>query len=201
MPSVRNARVHSARQISQIAASIREFGWTIPVLIDEEGEIIAGAGRVLAAPTLGLAEIPVMTARGWTEEQKRAYRLADNQLALASTWNKALLQIELSDLRKHFDLELLGFAAKDAAASNGLASEELPPALQLEPPREYALIMCASVEEWERLKVALNLTPVRRGGYKAGSEFDDVGTQRIVLAADVLPRLEVPQGTSKDLAA
>ena len=160
------------------------------MLIDEEGEIIAGAGRVLAAPTLGLVEVPVIIARGWTEEQKRAYRLADNQLALGSTWNKALLQIELGDLRKHFDLELLGFAAKDAASANGLASEELPPALQLEPPREYALIMCATTDEWERLKVALKLTPVRRGGYKQGSQFDDVGTQRIVLAADVLPRLE-----------
>ena len=111
-------------------------------------------------------------------------------MALGSTWNKALLQIELSDLRKHFDLELMGFAARDAATANGLASEELPPSLQLEPPREYALIMCATTDEWERLKVALKLTPVRRGGYKQGSQFDDVGTQRIVLAADVLPRLE-----------
>lgn len=100
------------------------------------------------------------------------------------------MTIELSELRKHYDLELLGFAAKDAAVANGVAADELPPSLQLEPPREYALIMCNTADEWERLKVALKLTPVRRGGYKAGSEFDDVGTQRIVLAAEVLSRLE-----------
>jgi ParB-like chromosome segregation protein Spo0J len=190
VPSARNARVHSARQVGQIAASIKEWGWTIPVLIDEEGGIISGHGRVLAAQHIGLDEVPVMIATGWTEAQKRAYMLADNQLALGSTWNKQLLQIELSDLRKHFDLELMGFAAKDAATANGMAADELPPSLQLVPAREYALIMCADDAEWDRLKVALKLTPVRRGGYKQGSEFDDVGTQRIVLAADILPRLE-----------
>lgn len=183
VPSARNARRHSARQVGQLAASIREWGWTIPVLVDEDSNIIAGHGRVLAAQQLGLAEVPVMVARGWSDAQKRAYMLADNQLPLGAEWNKELLRIELDDLRKTFDVELMGFASQDAANANGMLGDELPQAVQLEPPREYALIMCADADEWERLKVVLSLKPVRRGGYKAGSELDDVGTQRVVPAA------------------
>ena len=82
MPYARNARTHSEAQVAQLAASIREWGWTMPVLADEAGVIIAGHGRVLAARSLGITEIPVMIARGWSEAQKRAYVLADNKLAL-----------------------------------------------------------------------------------------------------------------------
>jgi ParB-like chromosome segregation protein Spo0J len=82
IPYARNARTHSDAQVAQIAASMKEWGWTNPVLIDEEGGIIAGHGRVLAARKLGLTEAPVMVAEGWTEAQKRAYVIADNQLAL-----------------------------------------------------------------------------------------------------------------------
>ena len=71
VPFARNARTHSDEQVAQIAASIREFGWTIPVLVDEQGTIIAGHGRVLAAQRLGIAEIPVMVAAGWSETQRR----------------------------------------------------------------------------------------------------------------------------------
>lgn len=77
----RNARTHSAGQIRQIMASMQEWGWTIPILVDEEGTIIAGQARVEAARQLGLSEAPVMIARGWTEAQKRAYVLADNKLS------------------------------------------------------------------------------------------------------------------------
>src|SRR5437763_2619944 len=82
VPYARNARTHSDAQVAQIAASIREWGWTMPVLADEAGGVIAGHGRILAAQRLGLAEVPVMVARGWSEAQKRAYVLADNKLAL-----------------------------------------------------------------------------------------------------------------------
>src|SRR6187402_2647405 len=82
VPFARNARSHSDEQVAQIAASIREWGWTVPVLVDEVGTIIAGHGRVLAAQRLGLAEIPVMVAAGWSEAKRRAYVLADNKLAL-----------------------------------------------------------------------------------------------------------------------
>lgn len=81
-PYARNARTHSDGQVAEIAASIREWGWTMPVLVDEAGGIIAGHGRVLAAQSLGLTEVPVMVARGWSDAQKRAYVLADNKLAL-----------------------------------------------------------------------------------------------------------------------
>jgi ParB-like chromosome segregation protein Spo0J len=95
IPYARNARTHSPEQVDQIAASIREWGWTVPVLIDEQGGIIAGHGRVLAAQKLAIAEIPVMVAAGWSEAQKRAYVLADNKLALNAGWDNDLLKIEL----------------------------------------------------------------------------------------------------------
>lgn len=83
IPYARNARTHSDEQVAQIAASMREWGWTSPILIDEAMGIIAGHGRVMAARKLGLADVPAMVAEGWSEAQKRAYVLADNQLALA----------------------------------------------------------------------------------------------------------------------
>jgi ParB-like chromosome segregation protein Spo0J len=189
IPYARNARKHGPSQIAEIADLIREFGWTIPVLVDEHGEIIAGHGRVLAAQLLELKEVPVIVARGWTAAQKRAYRLADNEVASHSTWNRELLRVELADLAAQaVDLTTLGFKTADAAADNSTVGE-LPQALQLEPAREYAVIMCADLDEWERLKVALNLKPVRRGGYKKGSPFDDIGTQRVVAARDILRKL------------
>jgi ParB-like chromosome segregation protein Spo0J len=109
----RNARTHSAEQVAQIAASIQEFGWTIPVLVDESGGIIAGHGRVLAASELGLPEVPVMTARGWSEAQRRAYVILDNQLPLNAGWDHGLLRDEIEALDGlGFNLDLLGFDAK-----------------------------------------------------------------------------------------
>ena len=99
IPYARNARTHSDAQVAQIAASIREWGWTTPVLVDEAGGLIAGHGRVMAARKLGIAEVPVMVARGWSEAQKRAYVLADNKLALNAGWDEELLRVELADLR------------------------------------------------------------------------------------------------------
>jgi len=98
IPYARNARTHSDAQVAQLAGSIREWGWTTPVLIDEASGIIAGHGRVLAAHLLGLAEVPVIVARGWSEAQKRAYVLADNKLAETAGVNGGLLAIELKDL-------------------------------------------------------------------------------------------------------
>ena len=90
VPYARNARTHSDEQIAQIAASITEWGWTMPVLVDEGGMIIAGHGRVLAAAKLGIGEVPVMIARGWSDAQKRAYVLADNKLTLNAGWDEGL---------------------------------------------------------------------------------------------------------------
>lgn len=119
--------------MAQIAASIREWGWTVPVLVDEEGTIIAGHGRVLAAQSLGLVEVPVMVATGWTEAQRRAYVLADNRLALNAGWDTELLKLELADLKAaDFDMELMGFSEDELAEalaekSEGLTDEDAAP--------------------------------------------------------------------------
>ena len=110
VPSARNARTHSEAQIAQLVASIREWGWTMPILIDEAGGIIAGHGRVLAAESMGLKDVPTMTATGWSDTQKRAYAIADNQLALNAGWDTDILAGEIADLKlDDFDLPLMGF--------------------------------------------------------------------------------------------
>lgn len=110
VPYARNARTHSDAQVEQIAASIGEFGWTIPVLVDEEGVLIAGHGRLLAAAHLGIAHVPTMVARGWSEAQRRAYVLADNKLTLNGGWDEGVLAGELLALKGDgFDLGLTGF--------------------------------------------------------------------------------------------
>ena len=100
IPYARNARTHSPAQIDQIAASIREWGWTNPVLVDADATIIAGHGRVLAARKLRIRDVPVMVAAGWTEAQKRAYALADNKLALNAGWDDPLLALEIAELQQ-----------------------------------------------------------------------------------------------------
>jgi ParB-like chromosome segregation protein Spo0J len=110
IPYARNARTHSDEQVAQLAASIKEWGWTTPVLIDEDGEIIAGHGRVMAARKLGIKEVPTMTASGWSKAQKQAYVLADNQLPQNAKWDDDMLALELNDLEEmNFDLSLLGW--------------------------------------------------------------------------------------------
>lgn len=92
IPSATNARTHTAEQVEQIAASIREFGWTNPILLDQAGEIIAGHGRVLAGSQIGHDEGPTITLAGLTSEQKRAYAIADNRIPLNAGWDEAMLR-------------------------------------------------------------------------------------------------------------
>src|ERR1700704_2277137 len=109
IPHARNARTHSAEQVDQIAASIREWGWTNPILVTEDGSIIAGHGRVLGARKLGLTEVPVMVATGWSKAQIKAYALADNKLGLNAGWDDAILALEIAELEElNFDLALTG---------------------------------------------------------------------------------------------
>jgi DNA modification methylase len=116
IPYARNARTHSDEQVAQIAASIQEWGWTSPVLVDEKGSIIAGHGRVMAARKLGFTDVPVMVASGWTDTQKKAYVLADNKLALNAGWDAELLKLELSELQSlSFDVALTGFSDDELA--------------------------------------------------------------------------------------
>lgn len=107
----KNSRTHSDEQVDQIVNSIREFGFTNPVLIDEDNEIIAGHGRLTAAEVLEIEKIPVIRLTGLTPKQKKAYRIADNKLALNAGWDMQLLAEEVSELvDSDFDIELLGFS-------------------------------------------------------------------------------------------
>ncbi len=126
-PYASNARTHTDEQVKQIAASMREWGWTNPILVDEAGVIIAGHGRLSAAQSLGWGEAPVMVATGWTEAQKRAYTLADNQLAMNAGWDFGLLATELHGLDDAgFDLDLLGFSDVDALMADKTVGETDP---------------------------------------------------------------------------
>ena len=124
-PYERNPRTHSDEQVDQIAASMVEFGWTNPVLADEQGGILAGHGRLLAARKLGLAEVPVIRFEHLSAAQKRAYLIADNQLTLNSGWDDELLAAELAWLRdERFDLDLVGFDATELERLLALADGE-----------------------------------------------------------------------------
>ena len=114
VPYERNARTHSAEQVAQIAASIREFGFTNPILVDGKDGIIAGHGRLMAAKDLGLSEVPVVVLDHLTEAQKRAYVLADNKLALNAGWDVDMLTAEMEGLQAaEFDLSLLGWSVDE----------------------------------------------------------------------------------------
>jgi ParB-like chromosome segregation protein Spo0J len=116
IPFARNSRTHSDNHVAQIAASIKEFGWTNPLLIGEDGGVIAGHGRLLAARQLGHTEVPCIVLDGLTDAQKRALVIADNQLGLASGWNYELLSSELAGLLEdNFDLSMLGFSEDELA--------------------------------------------------------------------------------------
>lgn len=120
IPYANNSRTHSDAQIAQIAASIKEFGFTNPVLIDGEGGIIAGHGRVLAARKLSMAEVPCIRLGYLTDTQRRAYIIADNKLALNAGWDDELLALEFEELKlEGFDLELTGFTMNEVSLLSG----------------------------------------------------------------------------------
>lgn len=137
VPYARNARTHDDNQVAQIAGSIREFGFTNPVLIDGEGGIIAGHGRVMAAQKLGLVEVPAIVLDHLTDTQRQAYVLADNKLALNAGWDLDTLKIELQELGElGFDMNLTGFSADEIGAltaekTAGLTDPDAVPALPL----------------------------------------------------------------------
>jgi ParB-like chromosome segregation protein Spo0J len=125
VPYARNARTHSPEQIAQVVASVREFGWTNPILVDELGELIAGHGRIAAAKQIGMATVPAIRIPGLSAEQKAALRIADNKLALNAGWDDTLLAAELAELT---DLrELAGFSMDELRAlSIGVDGTEFP---------------------------------------------------------------------------
>lgn len=139
IPYARNSRTHSDQQVAKIAASIREFGFLNPIIVDGSNGIIAGHGRVMAAQKLGLATLPVIEAGHLTEAQKRAYIIADNRLALDAGWDNDLLKIELQDLQAGgFNLELTGFSLDEIAnflvdTTEGLTDPDAVPDVPADP--------------------------------------------------------------------
>ncbi len=169
IPYINNSRKHSDDQVAQIAASIKEFGWTNPILVDGDNGIIAGHGRIMAAKKLGMTEVPVIELAHLSNEQRKALIIADNKLALNSDWDTNLLSIELADLKElGFDLNLTGFNADELAnilqpeQIEGLTDEDATPELPEEPKTKlgdiYQLgdhrLMCgdsASLDDAEKL--------------------------------------------------
>ena len=142
LPYARNSRTHSAEQVAQIAASIKEFGFTNPILVDADNSIIAGHGRVMAARRLSLKAVPCIRLAHLTEAQKRAYVIADNKLALNAGWDDEMLALEIKDLQEEdFDISLLGFEdaelekimAAVAEEVQGLTDEDAVPETPEEP--------------------------------------------------------------------
>jgi DNA modification methylase len=149
IPYANNPRRHSEADLDKIAASIRQWGWTMPVLVDEQGNQIAGEGRVGAAPRAGVTSIPVIVARGWSEDEKRAYRLADNQLAARASWDMELLSSELQELGfANFDVGLIGFEPNQLETilaglrPNGLTDPDYIPEVPDQPATQLGDIWC-----------------------------------------------------------
>lgn len=158
VPYERNARTHSAEQVAQIAASIREFGFTNPILVDGKDGIIAGHGRLMAAKDLGLKEVPVVVLDHLTAAQRRAYVLADNKLALNAGWDDGILAEELAALNlQDFDLSVLGWSDKELVGildPDGIDDD--PPSGADDPGKEYSqkyavAVECADEGEQERV--------------------------------------------------
>ena len=130
IPYARNSRTHSEEQVTQIAASIKEFGFLNPVIVDGENGIIAGHGRVMAAKKLGMTELPAVEASHLTDAQRRAYIIADNKLALNAGWDDEMLRVEFAELSEAgFDLDLTGFSLDEIGAlgfDNDSALDAMP---------------------------------------------------------------------------
>ena len=159
IPYVNNSRTHSDEQVAQVAASIKEFGFTNPILIDENNGIIAGHGRLMAAKKLKLEQVPTITLEGLTDAQRKAYVIADNKLALNAGWDFDLLKVEIESLQEDdFKLDLLGF---DVDELNGiLGFDDIAEEDEEEPEQDYednykeqygVIIMCKSAEEQEKI--------------------------------------------------
>lgn len=140
IPYINNSRTHSEQQVQQVAASIKEFGFTNPILIDEDSGIIAGHGRLQAAQMMGMDEVPTITLEGLTEAQRKAYVIADNQLALNAGWDLDALKVELERLGElDFDIDLLGFdddmlaGLMEEEPAEGLTDEDEVPELEDDP--------------------------------------------------------------------
>jgi DNA modification methylase len=180
IPYANNSRTHSNEQVTQIASSIKEFGWTNPVLLDGENGIIAGHGRVMAAKKLGYEEVPTIELAGLSEHQKKAYIIADNKLSLNAGWDEAILKLEIGELQDAgYDLSLTGFNDKElkqftVEINEGLTDEDQVPEAPVEPKTKlgdiYILgnhrLMCGDSTSIDAVEKLMN-------GQKADMVFTD----------------------------
>lgn len=181
IPYINNSRTHSSEQVNQIVASINEFGFTNPLLIDEKDNIIAGHGRLLASKKLKMEEVPCIVLSGLTEAQKKAYIIADNKMALNAGWDEELLKVELENLKElDFDLELTGFDIDELDDIFQVEEEQeiVEDDFDIEPPEEpkaklgdiYQLgnhrLMCGDSTKFEDVEKLMN-------GNKADMVFTD----------------------------
>lgn len=152
IPYARNSRTHSDAQVSQIAASIREFGWRNPVLVDGDNGIIAGHGRILAARKLGIDEIPTIDASDMTEAQKKAFIIADNKIATNAGWDEQLLMLEIEDLKSmDADLSILAFSDKEISNILGILDEDEEIREPSDESRNLIMVELVSERECENL--------------------------------------------------
>jgi ParB-like chromosome segregation protein Spo0J len=153
IPYAANSRTHSDAQVAQIAASIKEFGWTNPILIDGDNTIIAGHGRLLAARKLGMEEVPAIILDHLTKAQQRALVIADNQLALNAGWDMDMLKAEIEDLiLEDFNINLLGFDDKFLDSLNADVFEETRTAEEQNVEAVFEIaVTCADEDEQEKV--------------------------------------------------
>ena len=181
IPYVNNSRTHSDEQVTQIASSIKEFGFTNPILTDGENGIIAGHGRLMAAKKLGLKEVPTIELSHLSEAQKKAYIIADNKLALNSGWDDAMLAIEFAELEAlDFDLELTGFSLEEIEAfeveeiPEGLTDEDAVPELPIEPVTKLGDVwLCGKHRVMCGDSTSIDAVEKLMGGNKADMVFTD----------------------------
>lgn len=192
IPFVNNSRTHDELQVNQIAASIKEFGFTNPILLDGEGGVIAGHGRLQAARLLGLEEVPTIRLDGLDELQKRAYVIADNKLALNAGWDSELLQLEIKNLQdKDFDIGLLGFDEKELMQILGEDDDEVVAEIkfseELMESHNYVVLYFDNDIDWLSAQTHFNLESVhsKRSNGKPWSK----GTGRVVNGGQYLTRL------------
>lgn len=156
IPYARNARTHSQEQVQRIAASINEFGFTNPILVDGDNGIIAGHGRLAAAQLLKMDEVPTIELSGMSETQKRAYILADNKLALDAGWDDAFLGLELQDLKaSDVDLELTGFSIDEIDQLIGGEMADLPELSDEDDVKQLTITLNPTHDEFDTIQEAI----------------------------------------------
>ena len=189
IPYAMNSRTHSAEQVSQIAASIKEFGFTNPVLIDADNGIIAGHGRLLAAQKLKLKEVPCIRLGYLTEAQKRAYVIADNKLALNAGWDEDALKAELARLQEEdFDIGLTGFSEKEVEKMMEEVEEEEDPEVEFSEDlmlaHNYVVLYFDNDLDWQVAVDKFNLKNVK--SCDPAEKCQKVGIGRVVNGKDFI---------------